>query len=133
MPRKYRKKIRSHGELNITNYLIYNNVNFTREYIFNDCRSPKNYPLRFDFYLINLNLLIEFQGQHHFFPINNNPRSKYVHNKTKIHDNIKREYCKSKNIRLLEIPYSEKLNIPNYLNQYFNSIGVTIYGYGSIS
>jgi len=106
-----KRKTKSYGELNILNYLKDNKIRFEREYTFNNCRSPKNYLLRFDFYLIDYNILIEYQGQHHYFPVNKKYRAKLVHNKTKLYDDIKKQFCKSNRLLLIDIPYYEKNNI----------------------
>jgi len=113
-----KRKVRSYGELNITNYLKDNKIRFEKEYTFDKCRSPKNYLLRFDFYLLDYNVLIEYQGQHHYFPVNKKRRAKTVHNKTKIHDGIKKQFCKSNNLPLIDIPYYEKDNIYSILDTY---------------
>lgn len=76
---------------------------------FKDCRNIL--PLPFDFYIPNKNLLIECDGEGHYFPCNFNQCSKEDGIKsfelTKHNDKIKDIYCKSKNIKLLRIPYWE--------------------------
>lgn len=106
---KYRRKKRqkSFGEYYIVVFLQYNNIIYTREKKFDGCRSLKNYPLRFDFFLEELNIAIEFQGKHHYEPINKYPRAKRVCEKTKIHDQIKRDFCKQNEIDLIEISYKD--------------------------
>lgn len=110
-----KKRKRSFGEYYIEEFLKYNNINYKKEKIFNKCRSLKNYPLRFDFYLIDHNIIIEFQGIHHFKPVNNGYRAKRVHNKTVLHDSIKRKFCKDYNIVLIEINYWDINNIYDVL------------------
>lgn len=112
-----RKKTRSIGEKMITEFLDLNNIIYSREKTWDGCRSQKNRFLRFDFYIPELNLLIEFQGQHHYHPINKYPRAKAVHLKTVMHDNIKRKFCNDNGILLLEIPYWDRDNIPNILQE----------------
>ena len=69
----------------------------------------------FDYYLPHMNKCIEFDGQHHYFPVNFNGISdeEALENyKTVIkHDKIKDDYCKENNIDLLIIPYYEFKNI----------------------
>ena len=50
----------SYGEFVIEKILKDNNIIYTKEKSFPDLLSPKNYPLRYDFYLINENILIIF-------------------------------------------------------------------------
>ena len=103
-----RKKVRSWGEYNITQYLKDNKINYVREHKFEDCLSEKNHPLRFDFFLPDYNLLIEFQGKHHYEPVNKGWRAKKVTAATKKRDIIKSNYAKDNKIALLTIPYWEK-------------------------
>jgi very-short-patch-repair endonuclease len=97
-PEKYIEKI-----------LVENNINFIKEYKFNDCKDKK--PLPFDFYLEDYNILIEYDGEQHFNPIYGSEKL----NKTKLHDNIKSKYCLNNNIELIRINYRE--NLSNKLNE----------------
>ncbi len=54
---------------------------------------------------------------HHYKPINKYRRAKIVHEKTVKHDEIKREFCRSNNIELLEIHYKDKDNINEMLSK----------------
>jgi len=119
--KKRTRKVRSYGELEISNYLNINNIQFIKEYTFDKCRSLKNNLLRFDFYLIDYNVLIEFQGQHHYFPINKNPKSKFVHNKTKINDKIKLNFCNYYKLPLITIPYYQKNKIGIILDEFLKT------------
>jgi len=110
-----RKRKKSFGEYYIKKFLDENNVKYIKEKSFPDCKNIK--PLRFDFYLPNHNILIEFQGMHHYKPVNKYNRAKRVHKKTLIHDQIKRNYCCENNITLIEIHYQEIDNINNILTQ----------------
>ena len=105
---------RSNGEIKIEDILKQNNINYQIEYKFTDLKDIR--PLRFDFAIFddnnNLIKLIEFQGEQHYQ--NNN----YFINDPREHDKMKREYCKTHNIKLLEIPYSDynKITIDYLLN-----------------
>lgn len=72
------------------------------EYRFQDCCDTR--PLPFDFYIPTFNTLIEYQGQQHYAPIEMFGGDDGFAVLTS-HDKIKKEYCKSKNINLLELPY----------------------------
>lgn len=105
--RKYNGKRVSKGEKKISEFLDNQNIEYIREKTFDSCLSSKNVRLRFDFYLPNYNLLIEFQGQHHYFPVNKGKRAYRVHYKTKQHDQIKKEFVNNSNLRLIEISYDQ--------------------------
>lgn len=109
----------SHGELYIRNYLIENGIEFKQEYRILECK--RNRPLPFDFAIFDqekLSMLIEFDGEQHFkqvFPENGRSTLKYVQE----NDRIKNKYCEENNIPLLRIPYYEKENIPEILDNIF--------------
>lgn len=104
--RKYKRQKISKGEKRISELLDNWTIRYIREYKFSDLKSPRGKPLRFDFYLPDFDLLIEYQGHHHYRPINKYKRAKVSHEKTVIHDKIKSEYVKNKNLKLVCIPYT---------------------------
>lgn len=99
--------IKSQGELKIINILNENNILYEREKTFNLCKDEKL--LRFDFYLPEFNILIEYDGEQHFNPIKfGNMSEEEANNKfllTKKHDDFKNQWCKENNILLIRIPY----------------------------
>lgn len=107
------------GEREVRQFLEENNVSYTLQKRFNDCRDEK--PLPFDFYLPDYNAIIEYDGEQHYFPINFSGKGEQwaeeYHVKTKKHDEIKNEYCAKNNIFLLRIPYFKdiKTEITNFL------------------
>lgn len=104
----------SKGENIILNFLYKNEIKYQREYKFNDCKN-KN-PLPFDFYLPYYNICIEYDGKQHFQPIDYfGGESAFESQKER--DNIKTQYCKENNIKLLRIPYWEFENIEIILNK----------------
>ena len=54
----------SKGELSIENYLTEQQIEFEREKKFSECINKRMLP--FDFYLTNLNICIEYDGEHHY-------------------------------------------------------------------
>lgn len=104
----------SKGELQIMKFLDFYKIPYEVEYKFDDCKDIK--PLPFDFYLQQFNCCIEFDGQHHFYPIYDN-ESYY---RTIRHDQIKNEYCFNNGIRLIRIPYWEGNQIDKILKQELN-------------
>lgn len=116
-------KILSKYENKIIKFLNENNIKYEKEKRFKDCRNIL--PLPFDFYLKHKNILIEVDGEGHYFPCYFNNCSKKQAEKSyeliKINDNIKNNYCKKNNIELIRIPYWEFDN-NNYENILLNKI-----------
>jgi len=105
----------SKGEAAVKDYLTYNNISFARQHSFPDCRNIE--PLRFDFavydYSGNLSLLVEYDGEYHYIPIDGKRKLKY---QQKL-DNIKNIYCHRHSIPLLRIPYTQFDNIEVILSK----------------
>lgn len=102
----------SRGEDYIKNYLENNNIYYIRNHIFDGCKNKKG--LRFDFYLQELDTIIEYDGEHHFkenkyFGIGN---LEYVRK----NDNIKNKFCQENNIKLIRIPYYDYDKIDDILS-----------------
>ena len=103
------------GENKIAQYFIKNNIAFEYQKTFNGLVGVRNKKLSYDFYLPNLNLLIEYQGEQHEHPIEHFGGEEQF--KTQLeHDKRKREYATSHNIELLEIWYYDFNNIETILN-----------------
>lgn len=102
----------SKGEITIKKILQENNIPFIQQYSFEDCLSPKNWKLRYDFYINNL-FLLEYDGKQHY-------TDEWVNDfeYTKICDSIKNEYAKSHNIPLKRIPYWDlnKITLENIMS-----------------
>ena len=114
---------KSKGELLIFNYLTSKKLLFISQHKFEGCRSPlyRNIRLPFDFYLPDYNTCIEFDGRHHFEPVDFSHGSmsqkeiQQHFKNTQINDSIKTQYCVDNNIKLIRIPYWKFKNIPNIL------------------
>lgn len=98
-------KSESVGELLISKVLDEYNIVYERQKKFSDCTFKRQLP--FDFYLTEYNTLIEFDGQQHYNPIYGNNTLMQVQERDCIKDN----YCKTKNIKLIRIPYWDRDNI----------------------
>ena len=90
----------SYGEKKIRMFLKNNKINYTRQHNFENCKYERL--LHFDFYLIDLNICIEYDGEQHinekhYFNTKNN------FEKSQIRDKIKTDYCLSNNIELIII------------------------------
>ena len=115
----------SKGEIIINDYLIKNNIKFEEQKTFKDCKYINK--LRFDFYIPQYNLCIEFDGQQHFIPVDftsSLTEKQKLENfkQLKTRDKIKTDYCKSNNINLLRIRYDE--NVEEKLTEYFQKHGI---------
>ena len=106
----------SYGEREIAGWLDNKNIKYVREKTFNDLLGLGNEPLRFDFYLLDYNVLIEYQGEQHYEPQDFfGGEEKFIEQQE--HDKRKREYAKLHNIKLLEISYKNFDNIIEILNK----------------
>ena len=95
--------IKSKGEWFVSKYLDNHHIPYEREYYSNGCISDDGYRLRFDFKIVINGQIrfIEYDGTQHF----KGTRTIYRTDKVFRHDEIKNNYCVSKNIPLLRIPY----------------------------
>lgn len=100
------------GEKLIKEFLNKNYIKYLTQFIFSDCKYKK--PLRYDFYLPDYNICIEYQGEQHYRAVNYWGGNKGFEIQ-QLKDNIKKEYCKNNNIVLLEIKYTDKDNIDEIL------------------
>lgn len=109
----------SKGEIIIKETLDLCNIKYITQKAFEDLKDEA--PLRFDFFLPNENIAIEYQGIQHY-EINDFFGGEEYFNILCIHDQLKRDYCKEHNIKLIEIPYWDynKLN-EDYLLLKINS------------
>ena len=90
------------------------NITYVFQKTFNDCRNKMNKKLKFDFYLPNQNILIEYDGKHHFKPI------EYFggiisYEKLVEYDKIKNQYAELNKIKLIRISYIKYDNICDLL------------------
>lgn len=113
-------KQHSCGEFLIKQYLEKQYINFKTEYIFDNLVGTGGGNLRYDFAIFDnankLIALIEFDGQQHF----QEAGTYYNPNGTvQVHDAIKDEFAKEKNIPLLRIPYTEILHIESIIVAFF--------------
>ena len=111
----------SKGEKTIEKYCKNNYLQYISQYKIDKCRNKR--PLPFDFALFNKNklvALIEYQGKQHYEPVNFSGKGEEWANdnlkETKKKDKIKRDYCLSNNIPLIEIPYWIR-DIESYLEE----------------
>lgn len=106
----------SKGELLINKLLIKNNIKFIRQF-----KLP-GYKFRYDFYLPNYNLLIEFHGRQHYEPVRAFG-GKNAFDMVRTRDAFKRSLAKEYKMNMLEIKFSFlKLPEDKFENMLINSI-----------
>lgn len=117
-----KKFVFSKGEKSVEKVLQDLKIAYLPQYTFENCRDKNMLP--FDFYLPDLNKCIEYDGQHHYYPVTFNgvskERAKENHLITLKHDEIKNQYCESNNIELLRIPYYDFKNINVMVRDFVN-------------
>lgn len=92
---------RSYNEIHISK-LLDGKYSYEMEYVFQDCKRKR--PLPFDFYISDLNVCIEYDGEYHYKNIANRVDLQ----KRKEIDDIKTQYCLNNNIYLIRIKYTNK-------------------------
>lgn len=90
------------GEEKVANLLDNLDIPYVRQFKFKDCINSKTgYQLRFDFYLPDDDIVIEYDESHHQYD-----------NDTIFRDGIKNQYCDDHGIKMVRIPdkYFSSLN-----------------------
>jgi len=105
----------SKGEKEIRNILETKQINYITQKTFNGCKYKQK--LKFDFYLPEYNLCIEYDGEQHFVSKEHFGGEKGLILRQK-RDKIKDKYCKENNIKLLRIKFNE--NIKETINENTN-------------
>lgn len=103
------------GENKIIQFLISNKIIFESQKTFDGLVGIGGKKLRYDFYVPQHNLLIEFQGEQHEHSVDYFGGAEQFKVQLE-HDKRKREYAISNNIELLEIWYYDFDNIETILN-----------------
>lgn len=93
------------GEILIENFLKEFNIEYEKQKTFHGCKNIQN--LRFDFYLPEYKLCIEYDGEFHYMPFD------FAGGETGLktqqeRDKIKNTFCKKEGLNLLRIPYFKK-------------------------
>ena len=91
----------SHGEKKIRKWLEEKNIEYVYQKRFKDLGR-----LSYDFYIPSKNLLIEFQGEQHYKPVESFGGLESF-KKQRENDYKKKNYAKKNKIMLLEVPYWE--------------------------
>lgn len=110
----------SKGEKVIKEYLTSNNIDNIEQKKFPNLLGLNNRQLSYDFYLPQYNLLIEYQGEQHYRPIDfkglgeTDAQKQFFRQQE--HDRRKRIYAQKHKIKLIEIPYWNFDNIESILS-----------------
>ena len=110
------RKNNSNFSNNVYSILQNNYANIVCEYTNEELLSPKGFPLRIDFYIPSENLMIEADGTQHYDE-NHMWFSKYC----QCNDELKNQFCKDNNIKLVRIKYKKKITENYILNCISNS------------
>lgn len=103
------------GERNVRRYLQSKGIKFEQEYRIEDKKYFDTFA-RVDFYLPDLNTMIEFQGEQHYKIANKaitHGSRKWQSQKKR--DNHLRRYAVDHNVRLIEVPYTYRSNVDIFL------------------
>ena len=106
----------SRAEIKICEILDKYGIIYKEEYSFPDLTTTNGRALRFDFAVFddegNIDFIIEYQGRQHYEASSKFGGKKGLYQQ-QYNDNQKRRFCALHGIKLLEIPYTEELNV-NY-------------------
>jgi hypothetical protein len=104
----------SKGETKIINYLINKNIKFESQKIFKT--NPSYSRLRFDFYLPDTEILIEFNGRQHYKSIDYFKHNRSFEYQVDI-DNRKHDFANKYKKNLIVIPYWDYDNVETILDE----------------
>jgi protein-arginine kinase activator protein McsA len=115
----------SYGELAIKKWFTENSISFVQQYKLNELKVDKK-PLQFDFYLPEINTLIEYDGEQHYRPVRFNgismERALANFKKSQYRDNLKNKFCEENKIPLIRIGYNQNTELPNILSKLYLDI-----------
>lgn len=103
----------------VDEYLSLSDFSYIKQKTFDDLKGVGGRSLKFDYYLTDYNICLEIDGQYHYYNNAWENREDYLkdHRNCVQNDAIKNDYCKSHNIPLVRIHYSELHNICPIINE----------------
>lgn len=107
----------SKGEDKITKYLRDKSISFKSQKTFKGLVGLGGGNLKYDFYIPDYKLLIEYNGEQHYKPVEAFGGENQLEIQ-KEHDQRKRDYAKEHNYKLLEIGYWDFNNIEDILDDF---------------
>ena len=96
----------SKGEMFISDFFKEHHIDYETQKTFPGCKNKKL--LRFDFYLPKNNIVIEYDGEQHFKPIDYFGGEESF-NILKQNDKLKTNYCNAHNIKLIRFTYKDSI------------------------
>ena len=106
----------SYGEILLSKLLTKYHIRYEQQKTFAGCKYKKR--LRFDFWLPDFGVCIEYNGRHHYEVLRYDHDSDNNYNIRTQRDNIKKEWCANNGIILIEIPYWDQDNIESILKEW---------------
>ena len=97
----------STGEKLISEFLDENFIKYEQQKKFIDCKNKLQ--LKFDFYISDFNIIIEYDGIQHYKPIEFFGGQQRFNYELKLR-NIKENYCEKNGIKLIKISYNDNIN-----------------------
>ena len=99
---------------------------YEKERKFEGCKAKKCLP--FDFYIPKYNLVIEYQGEQHYYPVDfsytptteSKEKALRIFGEIRQRDEIKKEFCKKNKIDFLEISYRDYNKIEEIITNRLN-------------
>ncbi len=118
-------KVSSRGEEKIKEFLIKNKIEFKQQVRFKNCKNRTLLPFDFQVFINGAFVLIEYDGEGHFWPIKWSKKMTSIQVKTAFqkvqrNDKIKDSYCDKNHISLIRISYFEFDNIEDILTEVTN-------------
>lgn len=110
----YRDPKRSWYEIEAGLYLrkLFGHKNVSAEHTFTDCRSNKNFPLRFDFYVPYHRLLVEIDGEQH-----TDKNNAFYTEQLAANDRIKKDYAEQNGYTLVRVPTMPRFTFTSRLEK----------------
>lgn len=113
----------SKGEKIISSFLETHNIKYESEKSFENCRDIRL--LRFDFFLPDYNICVEYDGKQHYEPVEWFNQTEETYKSLKRRDKIKNDYCRENGYSLIRISYKSK-NITEDIEKKLNKINPAI-------
>lgn len=110
----YRDPKRSWYEIEAGLYLrkAFGQKNVSAEHTFTDCKSSKNFPLRFDFYIPDHKLLVEVDGAQH-----TDKNNAFYTDQLAANDKIKKDYAEQNGYTLVRVPTTPRFTFTSRLEK----------------
>lgn len=105
----------SKGEKQVEKVLNNLGLSYVKQKRFPSCKDRRTLP--FDFYLEELNILIEYQGKQHYEPLFFGGDCNNLFELIKKHDTIKENWCSENKIKLSAIPYTKFKDIEEIIKR----------------